>query len=71
VYAAGPGRTIDGRAFERCKQLVDWIRDLANNCYIASNNAYPLSNNVLVPFEANQIGGDQNKIAYNFHLSQL
>jgi hypothetical protein len=51
---------------------VDFIQDLPNNCYIASDNAYPsLSNKILVPFKANQIAGDQYKIAYNFYLSQL
>jgi hypothetical protein len=38
---------------------VDFFRDLANDCYIASDNAYPLSNKILVPFKANQIAGDQ------------
>jgi hypothetical protein len=49
---------------------VDFIRDLANDCYIASGSAYSLLNKVLVPFKANQIGGDQYKIAYTFYLSQ-
>jgi hypothetical protein len=61
------------------KQLVQsdklwvWIRDLANDCYIASNNAYPLSNKILIPFTIkwNQIAGDVHKITYNFYLSQL
>jgi hypothetical protein len=71
VCVAAPGRTNDGRAFEWCKELVDFIQDLANDCYIASDNAYPLFNKILVPFKANQIGGDQHKVAYNFYLSQL
>jgi hypothetical protein len=71
VCVAAPGRTNDGRAFDRCDKLQDWIRELANDCYIASDNAYPLSNKILVPFKANQIAGDQYKVAYNFYLSQL
>jgi hypothetical protein len=71
VCVAAPGRTNDGRAFDRCDTLRDWIQDLANDCYIASYNAYPLSNKILVPFKANQIGGDQHKVVYNFYLSQL
>jgi hypothetical protein len=49
VCIAAPGRTIDGRAFGRCDKLQDWIRDLANDCYIASDNAYPLLNKILDP----------------------
>jgi hypothetical protein len=51
--------------------LVPGRTNLANECDIASNNAYPLSNKILISFRANQIGGDQYKIAYNFFLSQL
>jgi hypothetical protein len=54
------------------KKLRNWIRDLSDNCYIAPcDNAYPLSNKILVTFNRNQIGGDQYKIRYNFYLSQL
>jgi hypothetical protein len=58
VCVAAPGRTNDGRAFERCKELVDFIRDLANDCCIASDNAHPLSKKILISFKANQIAGN-------------
>ena len=71
VCMAAPGRTNDCRAYWRSKKLVRWIWQLADDYYVTSDNAYLLSNKMLIPFKGNQIGGDEYKIAYNFYLSQL
>ena len=71
VCVAAPGRVNDGRAYWRCTSLRRWIRGLANEYAIAADNAYPLSNKILIPFKGSQMGNDPSKTAYNFFLSQL
>jgi hypothetical protein len=39
--------------------------------FVAADNAYPSSNNLLVPFRARKIRTDTIKSAYNFFLSLM
>jgi hypothetical protein len=67
VCVAAPERTNYCREYWMCQTLSDWIQDIANDCYIGCDNAYPLFNKILVPFKANQIAGDQYKTARDAH----
>ena len=70
LEVAAPGRTNDVRAYKRCVQLKNWIDNLPDEYFCVGDNAYPLSNNLLIPFSgANR--SDKHKDAYNFYLSQL
>jgi hypothetical protein len=51
VGVAGPGKTNDGRAFIRCDVLTKWIDQLDEKYFVCADNAYPLSNKVLIPFQ--------------------
>jgi hypothetical protein len=71
VSVAAPGKTNDGRAFlTECPRLRQWLQQLSEKYFICADNAYPISNNLLVPFK----GAEADVLyhaAYNFYLSQL
>jgi DDE superfamily endonuclease len=47
---AGTGRTNDARAFARLEALQQWLSDLPAPYFIVGDNAFPLTNKMLVPF---------------------
>jgi hypothetical protein len=47
---AAPGKVNNMRAFNRCNQLLKWLEALPLEYYIAGDNAYMLSQRVLIPF---------------------
>ena len=66
----GPGRTNDSRAFNRCLELRKWLENTPDEYWIVGDNAYTLSNTLLIPFS----GASKHRIynrSYNFYLSQL
>jgi DDE superfamily endonuclease len=70
VCVAGPGKINDGRAFTRCNLLVQWIDNLPEKYFICADNAYTLSNKLLIPFRGNQANPIFHS-SYHFYLSQL
>ena len=68
--AAGPGKTNDCRAFNRCEGLKHWLESLPPEYFIGADNAYPLSQKLLIPFNAAEAKHRDNR-TYNFYLSQL
>jgi hypothetical protein len=70
IAVAAPGKTNDGRAFQRCLGLRQWLAELDPKFYICADNAYPLSNKILIPFKGPQATPMFNS-SYNFYLSQL
>jgi hypothetical protein len=68
--AASPGKANDGRAVRKCKKLQEWIRNLRPPYFIVADNAYPLSDKILIPFKGRQ-RDELFKSSYNFYLSQL
>ena len=69
----GAGRTNDSKAFSRCTKLREWLSAIPDDFYLIGDNAYPLSNSVLIPFRQAplQMIGGEIKRTYNFYLSQL
>ena len=65
-----PGRTNDARVFNRCKKLRQWLASIPNQYFLIGDNAYPLSNKLLIPFSGSQKHFTYNR-SYNFYLSQL
>jgi DDE superfamily endonuclease len=63
---AGTGRTNDNRAIQRLERLQKWMDDLPNGYYLIGDNAFTLSNKMLIPFR-----NEEHKRTYNFYLSQL
>jgi len=70
VSVAAPGRTNDQRAFKRLTRLSRWLQSLASGFFFGGDNAYPLLNNLLIPFSGSQ-AHDPSKRSFNFLLSQL
>lgn len=70
VCVAAPGKTNDIRAFGRCNHLQQWLQALPEQYFIGADAAYPLSNQILIPFKGPQ-RHEQYKSSYNFYLSQL
>jgi len=65
-----PGKTNDLRAFNRCLELRQWLQSLPEEYFIIGDNAYQLSNKVLIPFSGSE-KHQTYKRTYNFYLSQL
>ena len=66
----GPGRMNDGRAFSNCLELQAWLKRLPAQYFLVGDNAYPLSDKVLIPFSGAAKHVLYNR-SYNFYLSQL
>lgn len=67
---AAKGRTNDVRAFSRCLALRNWLKSLPPDYFIIGDNAYTLSDRILIPFRGNQ-KKDPHKRTYNYYLCQL
>ena len=65
----GPGSMNDCRSYQK-SGLKDIIDNLPSGFYLVGDAAYPLSDNLLIPFIGSQ-RSDKAKDAYNFYLSQL
>jgi hypothetical protein len=71
VCVAAPGKTNDGRAFSvECMGLQEWLQNLDDKYFVCADNAYPMSNKLLVPFKGAQAQALYHS-SYNFYLSQL
>ena len=70
VCIAGPGKTNDNKAFDRCTRLHSWMTTLPSSYFIVGDNAYTLSNQILTPFKGQQKEDVYNS-SFNFYLSQL
>jgi hypothetical protein len=68
---AAAGKTNDNRAFSRCQDLKEWIDTLPEGYFIIGDNAYTITNRLLIPFTAIQLGNDEYRRTYNYFLSQL
>ena len=65
-----PGGCNDSRALRKCTKLCKWIDTLPGDYYIIGDNAYALSNRLLIPFRGKK-KRQPYKRTYNFYLSQL
>ena len=65
-----PGKTNDARVFRRCLGLQKWLDKIPNEYFLVGDNAYPLSNKLLIPFSGAQKHAKYNR-SYNFYLSQM
>ena len=65
-----PGKTNDARAYSRCSEFRNWVDNLPEEYFIIGDNAYLLTNKMLIPFSgADRF--DEYKRTYNFYLCQL
>ena len=53
--------------------MKEWLQSIPNEYFLIGDNAYPLSNNLLIPYwqAALLMVGGEYKRTYNFYLSQL
>ena len=65
-----PGGCNDSRALRKCTKLCKWIDTLPEDYYIIGDNAYALSNRLLIPFRGKK-KRQRYERTYNFYLSQL
>ena len=70
ISIKAPGRTNDARAYSRCLGLRRWVQSLPDEYYIIGDNAYTLTNKLLIPFSGAAKLQTYNR-TYNFYLSQL
>ena len=68
---AAPGKTGDSRALNKCVHLCQWMEKKlkGSQFFFVGDNAYVLSDELLIPFSGNSITEAQR--TYNFYLSQM
>jgi hypothetical protein len=66
---AAPGSFPDAKALALTR-LQKWIESLPHGFYVLADNAYVISEHVLIPFSGSQRDAPQNS-CYNYFLSQL
>jgi DDE superfamily endonuclease len=66
---AAPGSFPDAKALALTR-LQQWIDSLPHGFYVLADNAYIISEHVLIPFSGSQRDAPQNS-CYNYFLSQL
>ncbi len=49
IHIMGAGQTDNSKAFSRCSKLREWLQSIPDALYLIGDNAYPLSNNLLIP----------------------
>ena len=54
ISVAGPGKMNDARAFRRLEGLKYWLEHLEDGFFCSGDNAYPLKNNILIPYSGSQ-----------------
>ena len=67
---AGPGKMNDARAYRKMIGLHNWLDQLDDQYFCSGDNAYPLSNKMLIPFSGASRHEGHN-LTYNFYLLQL
>jgi hypothetical protein len=70
LSVAGPGGMNDIRAIGKCTELVRFIEAMPEQYFLLGDNAYALSEKILIPFSGAQKKVVEND-AYNYYLSQL
>ena len=70
ISVCAAGGTNDACAFQKLHNLREWLSSLADGYFCIGDNAYELSNKLLIPFSGPNRLKPQND-SYNFHLSQL
>ena len=70
VAVAGTEKINDSRAFSRCTGLIEWFETLSDWCFVSADNAYPLTQKMLVPHNAAELLSEYHR-TYNFYLLQL
>jgi hypothetical protein len=70
LAVAGPGGMNDVRALGKCVDFNRFIAALPKEYFILGDNAYGLSEQILIPFSGAQKQVVEND-AYNYYLSQL
>jgi hypothetical protein len=70
LSVAGPGGMNDIRAIQKCTELLRFIDAMPKQYFLLGDNAYGLSENILIPFSGSQKKAVEND-AYNYYLSQL
>ena len=67
---AGPGKMNDARAYRKMIGLQQWLDELDERYFCSGDNAYMLSNKILIPFSGASRYEGYN-LTYNYYLSQL
>ena len=67
---AGPGKMNDARVYRKLMGLHAWLYQLEDQYFCSGDNAYSLTNNMLIPFSVTSRNEEEHK-TYNFYLSQL
>jgi hypothetical protein len=65
---AEPGGMNDVRAFGKCTEFNQWLKSLPNDYFIIANNAYKLSQMLIIPYNCAEKGLCIDHDAYNYHL---
>ena len=60
----------DARAFWRLEGLKSWLEQLEEGFFCSGDNAYPLQNNMIIPYSGSQQFHEYRDV-YNFYLSQM
>jgi hypothetical protein len=68
---AGPGGMNDVRAFGKCFKFHQWLQSLPDGYFIIADNAYELSETLLIPYSGAEKLSCVYRDAYNYHLSSL
>ena len=71
MSVAGPGNMNDARAYRKLMGLHNWLDQLESEYFCSGDNAYPLSNKMLIPFSGSERHDNEYNLMYNFYLSQL
>ena len=70
LAVAGPGKMNDARAYRKLFGLHSWMNQLEDQYFCSGDNAYPLTNKMLIPFSGVNRFEEYNRV-YNYFLCQL
>jgi hypothetical protein len=70
LSVCGPGGMNDVHAIDKCTELNRFIKAMPTKYFLLGDNAYGLSEEILIPFSGSQKKVAEND-AYNYYLSQL
>ena len=71
ISVVGPRNTNDARAYHKLMGLHTWMDQLESKYFCSGDNAYPLINEMLIPFSESERHDNEYNMIYNFYLSQL